>query len=47
VLQITEGSPHGPVPVRARVMAAEAGPVPVQAGTQDVTAYVTIEWALV
>lgn len=47
VLRITEVSPDGPVPVRARVMAAEAGPVPVQPGSQEVRARVAVEWALV
>lgn len=48
VLRISEvgtGDPS-PVPVRARLMAAEAGPVPLQSGAHEVSVTVTVEWAL-
>jgi len=34
------------VPVRARMMAAESGGVPMQAGSHEVSVTVTVEWAL-
>lgn len=46
-LRISEGSAQGPAPVRARMMATEAaGAVPVQAGSHEVSATVTVEWSL-
>ena len=46
-LRISEGSAQGPAPVRARMLAAEAsGAVPVQAGSHEVRATVTVEWSL-
>lgn len=46
VVRISEGSAAEPVPVRARMMAAESGGVPVQAGSHEVSVSVTVEWAL-
>lgn len=46
VVRISEGSEAQPVPVRARMMAAESGGVPMQAGSHEVSVTVTVEWAL-
>jgi uncharacterized protein len=48
VLRISEVDEARPVPVRSRMMAmAEAaGPVPLEGGLHEVTAAVTVEWAL-
>jgi uncharacterized protein YggE len=45
-LRITEGSSFEPVPARARLMAADAAGVPMQAGSHEVSVTVTVEWAL-
>jgi uncharacterized protein YggE len=49
VLRIEELADGRPVPVRAgrmMAMAEAAGPVPVEGGTHEVTATVSVEWAL-
>lgn len=46
VVRISEGSAAEPVPLRARMMAAESGGVPMQSGSHEVSVTVTVEWAL-
>lgn len=45
-LRISEGSPTGPGPGRARMMAAESASVPVQGGMHEISVTVAVEWAL-
>lgn len=46
-LRVSEGSPAGPGPPRARMMAAEAtSAVPLQVGSHEVSVTITVEWAL-